>query len=203
MIFHPGTKRQYRIVCQGDSITKDTALIPSGPWWPEYMATILGSDVREVINAGIGGKTTNYLSALAPAGDSYLLTHDKTIVFCWEIGNSIRFDVGMTARQAVDDFKAWVLKYRSVGCKVVIANLWPRADWTAPQQVTADQVNLILDDEWRSFSDRLSEMRPTERAKLGLLPIALFPDGVHPLESGHQIIAQDHATIARSIMATF
>jgi lysophospholipase L1-like esterase len=125
----------------------------------------------------------------------HIATVHAVLVFFWEGGNDILGTngyTGVTGRQALDNVKSAAAIYRNKGCKVVIPNLWHRADLTAEQNGYVDDFNTLLDAEWQTFCDGIVDHRTG---------IELRSDGVHPTDAGQQVLGARHAAVVQRFLA--
>lgn len=190
------------LICIGDSLT-EAADIPVGHEWPALTAN--GLDL-EVINAGIGGDTTQgMLARFHPV----VIAAKPHFVFIMGGTNDLWW--GWEVNTVLGNLFSMVVQARHHGIAPVIGLPLPvnlaaakAADFSPPldgyhrlsQKLEALTEALIFHatesevavvDLYRPFLEDARKVRST----------LFLPDGLHPNRTGHQVIAQELLTVFR------
>jgi lysophospholipase L1-like esterase len=185
---------QPRWLCYGDSIAE--GWVASGPAgaWPAVAGREHGLDVVNLGYAGSArGEIVSAEQIATVAGDVISLSHGTN---CW---TRIPFSVGMM-REGLAAFLA-VVREGHPETPIVVASPVLRPD----AEVTPNRLGATLAD-LRGVIEEVVRERSATDTRLRLVPggdlltADLLPDGIHPGDDGHRILAQAFGSaVARAV----
>ena len=179
------------LIFVGNSITSGAGST-GGNTYPYYTAKALGllGGKCSYANLGHSGETTQQLLArYASEVTPTLHTGSKNILVLNEIGNDIYLN-GLTARQAVDNYWAYVAVARAAGIEVLASTCGPRALFSPAQLTTLLDANALVEAEFSAngcfdFADfgTIAEIQDINDT-------TYLADGTHPTSAGYSCYAR-------------
>ena len=173
-------------VADGDSITEGVGAT-RGANYVRQMEALLARPWR-IHNCGLSGDTlagrnATYASLVAPLFNAQAR---RNVVSIFAGTNDLAMGYG--AASLGEHLRAYCLRARATGFKVIAATVIPRSDLPAAGTRALAAHNAFLREHWRDFCDGLADVgadpdlaRAEDRA--------LFVDGLHPTSLGYAHIA--------------
>ncbi len=216
-----GDDGKFTIVCLGDSLTAGMSATTVGEddaskSYPAYLKAKLTDDA-DVVNSGVSGDTTD--QALARFKEDVLDKDPGIVIICLgandlfgstnaeiadgsavtKIKNNI---INMIQQLDTDDRLVFVAKFYSEESAKKMLNDEGITD-TATQDDIIDDLNTAFEEIKNTSTTKLSDIELIEDIWTGVWGINMSTDGIHPVASGYETMANTYFEYMREILEEF
>lgn len=191
------------ILFLGDSLTEGIA-VPQ-----PYPSLIVSPSNFTNINLGVSSKSAATIYAEADTVTNSRTGSNKTddIIVVWAGSVDLYQAVGTTnAQNAFNSLKAYCLKEKALGAKVVVLTMLPRPNNTVVFSKTEYLAyNALIRAHWSEFADALADVQsdPTIGPDASNYNTAYYADTVHLTQAGYVIVARYVQDALHSINPAF
>lgn len=192
-----------RLVFLGDSLTEGLAVpIP-------YPFLVQKPNSFATLNLGVSSKTTANILAESDNMNATQLGSNKTddIIVVWAGSADLYISVGTSdAITTFNNLKAFCLKEKALGAKVVVLTMLPRPNNTVVFSKTEYLAyNALIRAHWTEFADALADVQldPTIGTDESNYNTTYYADTVHLTQAGYAIVANYVQNALHGIDPTF
>lgn len=199
----PSPTSNPRILFLGDSLTEGLAV--SQP----YPFLIVKPSTFTMYNLGVSSRTTAMINADADSMNNTYLGSNKAddIVVVWAGSADLYQAVGTSdAITTFNNLKAFCLKEKALGSKVVVLTMLPRPNNTVVFSKTEYLAyNALIRAHWSEFADGLADVQsdPTIGTDASNYNTTYYADTVHLTQAGYAIVANYVQNTLHAIDPTF
>lgn len=192
-----------RLVFLGDSLTEGLAVATPYPFLVQKPSTFT------TLNLGVSSKTTaNILAESDYVNATHLGTNKADdIIVVWAGSADLYISVGTSdAITTFNNLKAFCLKEKALGSKVVVLTMLPRPNNTVVFSKTEYLAyNALIRAHWTEFADGLADVQldPTIGTDESNYNTAYYADTVHLTQAGYAIVANYVQNTLHAIDPTF
>lgn len=178
------------LVCDGNSLTSGTGSTGGNTYPAQLHALLGGASYYRLDNAGVGGQTTQQMTADATTDIDPLRDNWHIPILCaLEVGNDIVLNA-LTGAQAEANYATYCGDRQTAGFTVIAMTCFARGGLTGPQETARQDANTLIRANWATYADALCDLDADARLSNPADATYFYFDEVHLNNAGYGVIAE-------------